>query len=257
MQSFLLLTQAVKLTYISHNQLLTRVSSKSLLQTLYCHVIFNYANFRRGKKKKKKSPACWMYHSSGFKLWAAMCLLFIQGTVVLCFLIHLAVCFYRGVTVLPHPSSDSSLWAFSAFQRSYMQGVLVQLGVTCSDSNQIPKECTRCCIRAPFQRKYPHVVMKHWKQRQHSLCFLVSCAHVRIWIQLQALDILQSVYISLFNHSPSKNTQIQTGRWCTYAPQDCKGKHVNYESSVNTVAGSECLKNPTVVLLTPWWESSN
>lgn len=36
---------------------------------------------------------------------------------VLCFPICLTACFYRGVTVLPHLSSDSSLQAFTALQR--------------------------------------------------------------------------------------------------------------------------------------------
>lgn len=54
--------------------------------------------------------------------------------------------------------------SFECFPEMYGQGVLGQQKFTCSNSNQIPGECTSCCVRPSF-KEISCVVMRHLKHR--------------------------------------------------------------------------------------------
>lgn len=55
------------------------------------------------------------------------------------------------------------------FPEMYRQGVLGQLKFTCSNSNQIPRECTCCCIRPLFQR---NILCFHEAFKAESILFV-------------------------------------------------------------------------------------
>lgn len=134
-----------------------------------------------------------------------MCLWFIQASVVLCFHIHLTACFYWGVTVLPHSSFDELAPGFQSFPEMFRQGVLGQLKFTCSNSNQIPGESTRCCIRASFKEK-SSVVIKHYKTESISLCFQI---------------ILQSISTHVANRNSVKNLYSVSPHFPLWQEDEC------------------------------------
>lgn len=96
------------------------------------------------------------------------------------------------------------LWQLASrlqrFPETYKQGVLGQLKFTCSNSNQIPRECARYCIRPSF-KEISCVVMKHLKERAFFLFSEQLCvvAQITVIVHFQMLKLYQSVHTYMFS----------------------------------------------------------
>lgn len=144
------------------------------------------------------------------------------------------------------------------------QGVLGQPKFTCSNSTQIPQECTSCCIRPSF-KEISCVFAKPFKT-EHSICFPdTPCRGGFQFCRKWLLSVGLRTFIAfIYAHFPIVTWSLFRARCCTHIPQGRRkcmwlGLQCEYHAGVTASQESHSSDgfNIAEVVHTPRWESSN
>lgn len=101
----------------------------------------------------------------------ATCLLFIHGSAAPCFRVRLTWCFCRGVTVLPHPSSNSSMQAW-VLSKDVQAGRVGATEVHMFKFKPNPPRMHELLHKSLFQRNISCVFVRLLREQQNSICSL-------------------------------------------------------------------------------------
>lgn len=169
-----------------------------------------------------------------------MCLLFIHGSVAPCFRARLTWCFCRGVTVLPHSSSSSSMQAW-VLSKDVQAGRVGATEVHMFEFKPNLQRMHRLLHKCLFQRNLSRVFVRLLREQQNSICSLEDGFNsAGIYWSAQIKHLYLCAYRSLNTEFNKKVLQVHTFH-------RVGGDACDSVCSVNTTAGSQSLKNPTPV----------